>query len=475
MPCFSCGGEPGREEIRNVVLVSIDDLGANHTGAYGYARDTTPTLDGLAAGGTLFENTFVQQTWTLTSHLSLFTGVYPQVHGASKIRPASMAIPTLSEILKRNGFATAGFTGIGGFIGPQFGMGRGFDRYETGEGDAAKDNVPRLAWLDEQGRLSRKDPDHRFFLFAHFFDVHSDEGTQLPYHAPAPYGLMFFPEGLAWRHRGDTALLSWFQKTGNYTAYDQDVLRSLYDGGVRYADEMGIKPLIDKLHALGLDKRTLVVITADHGEEFFEHGAPTHQQPYEETARVPLVFSGPGIPRGLRIPDVVELVDVMPTILSLLAIPVPDHVQGRDMTPLLAGVPLAPKAAHVDGILKDWWTSKSHLVALRDKKRWSYVTTVLHRARAATDIGASKTGAEGGGLVFEISPPEELYLRDDDPHQMNNVVAEYPGVAASLREELLAWYAQNAALAAALGGAGGEKKLLTDEEEERMRGLGYVQ
>ena len=130
-----CGPVAEPERIENVLLVSIDDLGARHTGAYGYSRETTPNLDRVAAEGTLFESTYVQQTWTLTSHLSLMTGLYPQVHGASKLRAARPAATTLAEILKWNSFATAGFTGIGGFMGPQFGMGRGFDKYEIGEND----------------------------------------------------------------------------------------------------------------------------------------------------------------------------------------------------------------------------------------------------------------------------------------------------------------------------------------------------
>jgi arylsulfatase A-like enzyme len=160
------------------------------------------------------------------------------------------------------------------------------------------------------------DPEHRFFLFAHFYDVHSDFKTDVPYFAPPPYDLMFLPGGLNWKHRGDSALLQELYKSGKVTPEDRRILTALYDGGVRYCDEKGVGPLLEKLRELKFDDDTLVIITSDHGEEIFEHGESIHQQPYEETSRVPLVFKGPGIPRGLRLPYLAELVDLMPTVLS---------------------------------------------------------------------------------------------------------------------------------------------------------------
>ncbi|MFQ5457787.1 MAG: sulfatase, partial [Myxococcota bacterium] len=332
---FETTGSP--KDIRNVVLISIDALGAKHVGAYGYDRNTTPSLDRFARAGTLFLYAYAQQMHTLSSHLTLMTGLYPHAHGASPKRVASPRATTLAEVLRAHGFTTAAFTGKVGYAGPRFGLGRGFDLYRTGTGDGADENGPRFEWLEAQARARAADPDHRFFLFAHFYDVHSDFKTDVPYYAPPPYGLLFLPEGLHWEHRGDTSLIEKLYKSKKVTDEDRRVLTALYDGGVLYTDEQVLGPLLEKLRALGFDDETLVIVTADHGEEIFEHGEGIHQQPYEETARVPLVLRGPGIPRGLRLPWLAELVDVMPTVLSLLSLPVPPQVQGDDLAPLLRG------------------------------------------------------------------------------------------------------------------------------------------
>lgn len=462
-----CAPEAERDPIENVLLVAIDGLAANHSSGYGYHRNTTPNLDLAALDGARFENAYSQQPWTLTSFISLFTGLYPQVHGASGLVPALPGAITLAEVLKRNGFATAAFTGAGGPIGPQFGMGRGFNEYEIGRNDAGRDNEARLLWLEKQAEARSKDPAHRFFLFAHYNDLHSDQGTMVPYDSPPGYRLMFLPGGLNWARYGDSGMLLRLQNDGNVTEEVQEDLRALYDGSVRYCDEVGLGPLLNKLRALDLYDRTLIVITSDHGEEFFEHGAPLHQQTYNETSRVPLVFLGPGIPGGVHIAHVVELVDVMPTILSLLSIPVPNHVQGQDLNPLFTGDEPRKKAAYVDGRIKDWTEPvvKSHLVMEHEGQRWSYMSKVDKRP-------------DRGGPIFETIGSEELYLLDTDPNQKANLVAEYPEIAGQLRAKLLRWYSENESRARELQMSKGEKKFLSEEQkkelQETLRELHYV-
>jgi arylsulfatase A-like enzyme len=450
------------KDIRNVVLISIDALGAKHTGAYGYTRETTPNLDRFAAEGAMFVYAYAQQMHTLASHLTMMTGLYPQAHGASESRVASARATTLAEILKEHGFTTAAFTGKVGFAGPRFGLGRGIDLYRTGSGNAEEENGPRFRWLEEQARAHAADPEHRFFLFAHFYDVHSDFKTDVPYFAPPPYDLMFLPGGLNWKHRGDSALLQELYKSGKVTPEDRRILTALYDGGVRYCDEKGVGPLLEKLRELKFDDDTLVIITSDHGEEIFEHGESIHQQPYEETSRVPLVFKGPGIPRGLRLPYLAELVDLMPTVLSLLSLPIPDHVQGDDLKPLFFGERPGEQIARVDGIRKDSHTFKSNLIVELDGRRWSYLNRV-----------AREPEAEGGG--FRLKNRGELYDLDRDPEQMINLVKKRREVAGKLAEDLLSWYAETDALAQRLGVSEKGTVVISEEEKQRLRGLGYVQ
>lgn len=473
----SCGSRDDSRRIRNVVVVSLDTLSALHTGAYRYERPTSPTLDALAARGALFEHAYTQQVWTLTAHISLMTGLNPQAHRASEKRVATDASPTLAEVLREQGFATGAFTGGGGYMKPRFGMGRGFDEYRLGKEDAAADVAPALRWLEAQAERRAVQPDHRFFLFAHFFDIHSDVGTDVPYDAPPPHGERFLaevlPDGESWARRGDTQLLIDLEKGkatgGEVTELDRRVLGALYDGGVLHTDRVGLGAIVAKLEALDLMDETLLVVTADHGEEIFEHGKVSHQQPYEETARIPLVWVGPGIEEELRLDALVELVDVMPTILSLLQIDVPPTVQGRDLSTLLSGAAQWLEGdAHVDGILGGLptikWRYPSSIVRRIGDERWSYVNTVHDRM-------------EDGRRVFHTRFEGELYRLDDDPAQQHDLKASRPEIASELRLALLAWYARNEAAARALGvvEAGGEQRspLLDPAEIDELRALGY--
>lgn len=462
---LGCGVPPDAPAIRNVVLVSLDALGAKHVGTYGYPRDTTPNLDSLAAEGAVFESAYTQQVWTLSSHLTMVTGLTPQAHGASRRRPSSAGATSLAEILKQNGFATAAFMGAGGYASPAFGLGRGFDTFQTGVGDARRDNRARMRWLDEQARLLRQQPERRFFLLAHYYDPHSDANTEFPYHAPEPYRSRYLGS-MRWDRRGDTSLLFDLQREGGPSALGARFLTALYDGGARYADEVGLGPLLQKLRHLDLADDTLVIVTADHGEQIFEHGKCCHRQPYVETAWVPLVMRGPGIAPGIRIPDLVQLVDLTPTILSLLSIPAPDHVQGRDLSPLLRGDSLPPSPAFVDGIFggaPPYLDRQPSCVTLDiDGRRWSYVNTVYDRPG-------------DGGRIFETRSVGELYLLDEDPEQHNDVAAGHPELVRRLNARLIAWYAESEALARSLGPAADHDWPLGDQERERLRALGYAE
>ncbi len=461
---IGCVRESPPGEVKNIVLISIDALGAKHVGAYGYERETTPELDRLARRGVLFERAYTQQNWTLTSHLTMMTGVYPRVHGADGNHPANPAATTLAQHLSRNGYATGAFVGKLAYMNADYGLGRGFDVYRARRENAEGRTADAVAWLTELARRRRENPGLRFFVFVHYYDVHSDARTDLPYAAPEPYGMYFLPDGLDWERRGDTKLLMQMQVAGDVSEKDREVLSALYDGGVLYTDQVGLAPLLRALTELGLDEDTLVIVTADHGEEFFEHGAFTHQLPYDEVARVPLVIQGPGLSPGTRVPDVVELVDLMPTVLSLVGLPIPDHVQGRDLSPLLRGESLPGRAAHVDGILgkKPWARFPSGLILEIDGQLWSYLNTVYERSEAGTS-------------PFETRSAGELYLLDRDPDQKENVVERHPELAKRLEAELLEWYAENRDRQQVLGTARASQQMLSDEERERLRGLGYVE
>jgi len=442
-------------EIRNVVLVSLDAVGAKHVSSYGYARDTTPNLDRAAREGVLFESAYSQQTWTLSSHITMLNGLNPRSHGASEERQASPAAPSLTEILWTHGFATAAFTGGVMYIRPRFGLGRGFERYELGRGDARIDTPPIVDWLREQRRRRDAEPQHRFFLFVHYFDAHSDAGTPLPYYVPPPDGRRYLPSGPPWDRSGGTDLLIRLKQEGP-TQRDLEFLTAYYDAGVRYVDEHGLGPLIAALDELGLADDTLLVITADHGEEIFEHGSVLHGYPYDETARVPLVFRGPGIPRGRRVSELAALVDLMPTILSLLSLPIPEHVQGSDLGPLLRGAGPVNAAVYVDG---GGAAYPSSVIADLDGRRWSYFAPVESHLSDGRRVFRA-----GAGQLFDL---------DEDPAQKRDLAEQEPQLARRLEARLLAWFDANETLALSLA-PGARLDALSAGDRGRLEGLGYV-
>jgi arylsulfatase A-like enzyme len=266
---------------------------------------------------------------------------------------------------------------------------------------------------------------------------------------------MFLPGGLNWKQWGDTAMLFRLAKEGNVGERMQEDMRALYDGSVRYCDDKGLGPLLSKLRQLDLYDNTLIVITADHGQEFLEHGAFVHMQTYNETARVPLVFRGPSIPRGLRIARVVELADVMPTILSLLSIAIPGYVQGVNLAPLFSGEKLQKHAAYVDGFVRHS-KIKSHIVMERGGRRWSYLNWV-------------RKSLQGGRPTFEVTGPGELYLLDTDSGQKLNLVRKHPVVAEKLKTELLRWYAENESFAREMNLSKQGESALSEEDKQELK------
>ena len=452
--------------IRNVVLVSLDAVGALHVGAYGYERDTTPVIDRLAAEGTLFENAYTQQVWTLTSHITMLTGLYPKTHGAGTRKMSSPDARSLAELLRVQGFDTAAFTGVGGYASTIYGLGRGFDVFRTGKRDARRDNPPRIRWIDDWARRARDTPERRFFLFAHYYDAHSDVDTDVPYDSPPAYRFRYLPDGLDWDKRGATDLLIQLQSGGQVEDRDREVLTALYDASVRFTDEVALGGLLEALRRAGVLDETLVVVTSDHGEEMFEHGAGTHQQPYEQTARVPFVLWGPGIPAGLRISDPVQLIDLAPTILSLLGLAAPEAMQGRDLSPLLRGTPLPPAPAFVDGIFGAHPPFLGHfqssVILPQEGRRWSFIDRVEIRE-------------QDGGRVFETAGEGELYDLVADPGQQNDLAQDQPELARELAALLESWYAETDAAAARLAPPPKVEVELTRQQRERLRALGYAE
>jgi arylsulfatase A-like enzyme len=301
----------------NVVVVSLDTLRAKSVSAYGAARRTTPALDEVVGGaGTIFDAAYTSVPHTLWGHLAVFTGRYLRnLNGTSPLRDLPPDIPTLTERLRAAGYTTAAIT-EDGFIIPRIGFRRGFSEYRENTspdmrlplGQSAKTFREGVAWL-------ARHRDQPVFLFLHTYEVHE------PYLPPPPYDTAFEPGA------------------GPETVPAVELLR--YEQEARHLDDE-LRGLVESIDALGLATRTLLVVLADHGEEFMEHGQTRHSwQLYEESIHVPLMMRLPGIvPVGLRIATPVSLVDVAPTILDVVGAPPISGVDGVSLLPLLAGRPL---------------------------------------------------------------------------------------------------------------------------------------
>jgi arylsulfatase A-like enzyme len=354
---------PGRgraPRAPNVLLVSIDTLRADHLGAWGYARDTSPRLDAFAKDALRYARVLAPAPWTLPSHAAMLTGRHPYELG---ILDSEGVVPlgavTLAERLHEQGYATAAFVDSdeSGFLGALRGFARGFDSFShapfktrrTHEYDMKATAAAALDWL------GRRDPQRPFFLFVHTKSVHATSTqsaeSDAPYDKPAPYRLRFVPgrtPHFAWRENqvfGTALLRQWNEQlaTGEvdkqrFEADRLAELQAFYDGGIRYTDEH-LGRLLDELRSRGLLDDTIVAITADHGEAFLEHDFFLHQEVRRELLEVPLLLRVPQGPRGRVVPQTVHLEDVMPTLLTLAGLEPPPGVTGVLLPPFGPAAP----------------------------------------------------------------------------------------------------------------------------------------
>ncbi len=307
-----------------IILISLDTLRADHLGIYGYHRDTSPSIDAFANESVVFDNAVVQSPWTLPSHMSIMTSLYPSFHGLDNKGSQRLADEhtTLAEFLQEGGYQTAAFTG-GSWVSGRFGFNRGFDSFDDQGWYGIASILPKVKkWLDE----NKQNP---FFLFIHCYDIHH------PYNPPPPYNSMFHD----FIYRGNLipsakALMNSSKK--KLSNEDVRHLIALYDGGIRYTDEE-IGKFLSYLREARLYEQTLIIITSDHGEAFKEHGELLHGQLYyRPNLHVPLIVRIPNYPKKeIRVSELVQSIDLLPTILDIARRPAHPKAQGESLLPLI--------------------------------------------------------------------------------------------------------------------------------------------
>ncbi len=403
----------------NVLLITIDTVRGDSIGLNGSPVVKTPNLDRLGQAGTWFTNAICQQPNTNASHTSIFTGVFPFVHGVRQhmIDRLTPNISTLAEILGRHGYVTAGlYSWVSlekGFSGL-----RGFDTYEDlsihlvpimrdqhfeelivayrllgkylflpnlienvllqGSQDSVEDNTigkadvttdAALRWLE--ANANGRNP---FFLWVHYYDPH------YPYQPPPPFDRMYDPD-----YTGSvdgsmkTIHYIYANNTGDLTTADVNHIHALYDGAISFADQQ-VARLLGEVDRLGLTSNTLVVATSDHGESLGTLGRWFHGPRTNYTdIHVPLMIRfPPAIPTKKSVGVPVETIDIMPTILDALQLPAPPVVQGKSLLPLINGavssvqpgaISMLDTFGEISFLTQDWhliWDRKNQKVLLYD-------------------------------------------------------------------------------------------------------------
>lgn len=429
----------------NVLLISIDSLRSDHLGTYGYARNTSPVIDDLAARGVLFESVVAPSSWTLPSHVTLFTAKAPEEHRVvSFTAKLEDGVQTLTEIFRDSGYATAGIV-VGPLLRERYGYARGFEHFDESlaatdvfgshEGVTSNIVVDRaLEWLSSSRAGAP------FFLFLHLWDVHYD------YTPPPPYDTIFDPE-----YDGDISGEGFITNPAIHAempARDLEHVVALYDGEIRFTDAQ-IGRLLEDLEERGVLDDTLVVVTSDHGEEFFEHGKHGHGGAlFDESIMIPLVLFWPsGLEGGRRVTEQVRLADVPYTLLGLTGVERP-----RGFGP----------AAAVEG-------------GAVDLSPW-----VQDAARAPGSLSAFSETTLIGGPRRSIRTPRHKVIRAGtsvkvydlraDPKETRDLETAEPRAASNEREALAAWSREwkNA-------GANFSEFLPPDPDHiARLRALGYI-
>jgi arylsulfatase A-like enzyme/Flp pilus assembly protein TadD len=396
------------KDIRNVLLISIDTCRADYLGCYGYQGKTTPNIDAIADEAVLFENVISPIPLTLPAHSSMLTGTIPPYHRVHDNLNDALdeSNVTLAEVLKDNGFTTGAIISAM-VMDSRFGVSQGFDTYNdefeneiktTNIKERRGDETSRFAveWLDENKH-------ENFFMFLHYYDPHH------LYEPPEPFASEF-----------------------------QD---DLYAGEIAYTDHC-IGLVLDKLRKLGLYDSTLIIITGDHGEMLKEHGEPTHGYfIYQSAIKVPLIFKMPPSTKPKRIKDAVGLIDIMPTICSLLGVEILSKVHGIDLSAYIKGnqTQVQNRPIFCESLVATKYHANSLLGVVTD--RWKYIQTTR----------------------------SELYDIIKDPQESDNLVLSQPQQARILQDHLQQILEQSVRTNDL-----GSKPRFDEQTIEELKSLGYV-
>jgi arylsulfatase A-like enzyme len=430
-----------RKEGPSFVLLVIDCLRSDHLGCYGYTRDTSPTLDAMARSGWQYERAYAPSPWTKPSVASLFSSLLPADHGL--VHPDQSApdqLLLLAEVLRNSGYKNFFINGGNVFLRKEFNLHQGFHSYDylphttRSAPDLAQMLLNRVAGIGEG----------KFFAYLHFMDAHAPYTRNRHNTRYAKKSIEPYAPG------NPETQLNDLREPGSVSPELQQYFRDLYDGQIRFVDE-SVRALLQGLKRLGRLDNTVFIITADHGEEFWEHGSAEHGHSlYNELLHVPLIIAGPPI-SARRISEPVSLIDVMPTMLDLAGIP---HATSNPPAVSLlpgSGAPLPDRAIYASGML---YGPEAYCLILNNRK---LIYRTSDQAGKWTLLGPQ---APAGYQFFDL---------ERDPTEHNNLAAA--GKAPADLDRLLEDYIRTVPLAVPTQSV----HVSGDAMRRQLESLGYVQ
>ena len=460
----------------NVILITMDALRYDHLSCYGYRDIETPSIDSIAERGVLFSQAISQSSWTTPSFASMLTSHYPSVHDGGRIlceignnlkTEIIQEIPMLPEILQEQGYSTGAF--ISNFnLASTYGFSRGFDDYFNFDHKTMKNEINYFLFIRNWRNLKKREYDYKhgktrsrlltekamewieshaknpFFLWIHYIDPH------LPYEGYKESEVFNKPVYNDIRDKMDTLLSDAFSNqirngTLNLNSLEKRLLIELYDEEITETDTY-IGKLLEKVRALDLEDKTLIVFASDHGEEFFDHHNFEHGHSlFDEVIRVPLIFQYHEIPQNI-VDKQVRAIDIMPSILEILNISCPDDISGRSLVPLM----------------------KSHDDNMEIPPAISEFMLYFEERKSLR--------TEDFKLVFyPESKDTELYNLKKDPLELSNINTTNPEVSKMLFERLDSETNKSLELKAYLTKGKGSNVVKPDKMlMEHLKALGYI-
>ena len=461
------------QRLPNVILVVMDAARASNFSCYGHGRETTPHIDRLAAEGVLYEQAISSGVWTVPSHASLFTGAYSSSHAIiERGLQLDPSLHTLATILKALGYRTLGVS-CNMLVGAVTGLDRGFDEFEgvdSGEGHSPGEAALEWARASSAGRDQDKGGQRAtrtverwcsklahegrpFFIFVNYMEAH------LPHVAPPRFRFMRLDRSVSPDEANRVNQNAFGYMSGQVPMSERDfeILRAIYDGSLSYMDQL-IGELAEHLRAERLLDQTLLILTADHGENLGEHGMMDHQYClYDTLLRVPLVIRYPTVfPAGARISEQVQPLDLLPTLLELLEAEQPE-IHGQ-----LEGQNLLPRALERTARA---FTVAEYLAPQLDcfRRRGLEVS----RPEFCRKLRAIREGRLK--FIHASDGQHELYDLASDPDEGRNLITLRPDDASQLEAKLNRW------LATVRTHSTPETICEVDPEVvARLKGLGYI-